>query len=210
MQILITSSTDTTTVMLTWTLCLLLNNPHALKIAQEELDNIVGRDRQVNESDITNLIYLQAIIKETLRLYPAGRLGGTREFSEDCTIAGYHVPKGTWLLTNLFKLHQDSEIWSNPSEFRPERFLDGNHKHVDVKGTHFELIPFGAGRRSCPGIGLALQILHLVIATFLQHFDISTPGDAPVDMTETAGMTNAMASPLEVLISPRMSSTTIY
>ncbi|PWA57967.1 cytochrome P450 [Artemisia annua] len=206
-MILITSSTDTTTVMLTWTLCLLLNNPHALKIAQEELDNIVGRDRQVNESDINNLVYLQAIIKETLRLYPAGRLGGLREFSEDCTIAGYHVPKGTWLTTNLFKLQQDSEIWSNPSEFRPERFLDGNHKHVDVKGTHFELIPFGAGRRSCTGIGLALQILHLVIATFLQHFDISTPGDAPVDMTETAGMTNAMASPLEVLISPRMSST---
>nr|GEV20026.1 cytochrome P450 CYP82D47-like [Tanacetum cinerariifolium] len=208
-MILIAGSTDTTTVMLTWTLCLLLNNPHALMKAQEELDNIVGRDRKVNESDITNLVYLQAIVKETLRLYPAGRLGGTREFSEDCIVAGYHVPKGTWLITNLYKLQQDPKIWPNSSEFRPERFVDGNHKHVDVKGTHFELMPFGAGRRSCPGIGLGLQILHLVIATFLQHFDISKPCDAPIDMTETPGMTNTMASPLEVLIAPRISSTTI-
>ncbi|KAK9066701.1 hypothetical protein SSX86_014024 [Deinandra increscens subsp. villosa] len=209
-MVLIASSADTTTVMLTWTLSLLLNNPHSLKKAQEELDTIVGRDRQVNESDLPNLVYLQAIVKETLRLYPAGRLGGTRQFSEDCTVAGYHVPKGTWLMVNLFKLQQDPEIWSNPSEFRPERFLDEDHKHVDVKGAHFDLIPFGAGRRSCPGTALALQLLHLVLATFLQHFDVSTPGGAKVDMTETTGLTNAKASPLEVLISPRMSSTTIW
>ncbi|KAF5792417.1 putative cytochrome P450 [Helianthus annuus] len=206
-MVLIASSADTTTVMLTWTLSLLLNNPHALKKAQEELDRVVGRDRQVNESDITNLVYLQAVVKETLRLYPAGRLGGQRVFSEDCTVAGYHVPKGTWLMVNVWKLQQDPEIWSNPSEFRPERFLDENHNHVDVKGAHFELIPFGAGRRSCPGIALALQLLHLVLATLLQHFDIGTPGGAPVDMAETAGLTNAKSSPLEVLMSPRMSTT---
>nr|XP_043618290.1 cytochrome P450 CYP82D47-like [Erigeron canadensis] len=208
-MVLIASSADTTTVMLTWTLCLLVNNPHALKKVQEELDNLVGRDRQVNESDIINLVYLQAVVKETMRLYPAGRLGGMREFSEDCTVVGYHVPKGTWLVTNLWILQQDPEVWSNPSEFRPERFLEGNHKHVDVKGANFELIPFGAGRRSCPGIALGLQILHIVLATFLQHFDLSTPGDLPVDMAETAGLSNAKASPLEVLIIPRMSSTTI-
>ncbi|KAI3785521.1 hypothetical protein L1987_44640 [Smallanthus sonchifolius] len=208
-MVLIASSADTTTVMLTWTLSLLLNNPHVLKKAQEELDRVVGRDRQVNESDITNLVYLQAVVKETLRLYPAGRLGGTRVFSEDCTVAGYHVPKGTWLLVNVWNLQQDPEVWSNPSEFRPERFLDENHKHVDVVGAHFELIPFGAGRRSCPGIALALQLLHLVVASLLQHFDISTLGGAPVDMAETAGLTSAKASPLEVLISPRMSSATI-
>ncbi|XP_076944195.1 cytochrome P450 CYP82D47-like [Bidens hawaiensis] len=207
-MVLIASSADTTTVMLTWALSLLLNNSHSLKKTQEELDLVVGRDRQVNESDITNLVYLQAVVKETLRLYPAGRLGGLRQFSEDCTVAGYHVPKGTWLMVNLWKLQQDPEIWSNPLEFKPERFLDENHKHVDVIGSHFELIPFGAGRRCCPGISLALQVLHLVLATLLQNFDISTPGGAPVDMTEAIGMTNAKVSPLEVLISPRMSSTT--
>ncbi|KAJ9567397.1 hypothetical protein OSB04_003363 [Centaurea solstitialis] len=208
-MVLIASSADTTTVMLTWVLSLLLNNPHALRKAQEEIDTVIGSDRKINDTDISNLVYLQAIIKETLRLYPAGRLGGMREFSEDCTVAGYHVPKGTWLMVNLWKLQQEPEIWSNPLEFRPERFVAGNHKNVDVKGTNFELIPFGAGRRSCPGIALALQLLHMVVATLLQNFDFSTPDDAPVDMAETAGLTNAKTSPLEVLISPRRSSTTI-
>ncbi|XP_023764426.1 cytochrome P450 CYP82D47 [Lactuca sativa] len=208
-MVLIASSADTTTVMLTWMMSLLLNNPQSLRKAQEEIDKVVGKDRQINESDITNLVYLQAIVKETLRLYPAGRLGGMREFTEDCTVAGYHVPKGTWLMVNLWKLQQDPEIWSNPLEFRPERFLEGNHKHVDVKGTNFELIPFGAGRRSCPGTALALQILHLVVGTLLQNFDIRTPDDGPIDMAETAGLTSAKASPLEVLISPRMACNTI-
>lgn len=208
-MVLIASSVDTTTVMLTWMLSLLLNNPDCLRKAQEEIDEIVGKDRQIDESDITNLVYLQAIVKETLRLYPAGRLGGTREFTEDCMVAGYHVPKGTWLMVNMWKLQQDPEIWSNPSEFMPERFLDPKHKHLDVKGTNFELIPFGAGRRSCPGTALGLQILHFVVATLLQNFNISTPDDGPVDMAETAGLTNAKASPLEVLIAPRMSSTNI-
>ncbi|KAI3522078.1 hypothetical protein L1887_11557 [Cichorium endivia] len=207
-MVLIASSADTTTVMLTWMLSLLLNNPHSLRKAQEEIDKIVGKDRQVNESDITNLVYLQAIVKETLRLYPAGRLGGMREFTEDCTVAGYHVPKGTWLMVNLWKLQQDPEIWSNPSEFRPERFLAENHKHIDVKGAHFELIPFGAGRRACPGTVLGLQMLHLVLATLLQNFNISTPDNEPIDMAETAGLTNAKVSPLEVLIAPRILSST--
>ncbi|KAK1433539.1 hypothetical protein QVD17_10450 [Tagetes erecta] len=208
-MVLIASSADTTSVMLTWVLSLLLNNPHSLKKVQEELDAVVGRDGQVSESNIANLVYLQAVVKETLRLYPAGRLGGTRQFSEDCIVAGYHVPKGTWLLVNLWKLQQDPEIWTNPSEFRPERFLDEKHKNIDLKGAHFELIPFGAGRRSCPGTTLAIQVLHLVLATLLHHFNITTPGGAPVDMTETPGLTNAKVSPLEVLLSPRASSTSI-
>nr|XP_043637070.1 cytochrome P450 CYP82D47-like [Erigeron canadensis] len=200
---LIVSSADTTTVMLTWTLSLLLNNRHVLKKAQEELETHVGKDRQVNESDIKNLVYLQAIIKETLRLYPAGFLGGPRAFSKDCTVAGYHVPKDTWLLINMWKLHRDPTIWSEPCEFRPERFLTENHKDVDVIGANFELIPFGAGRRSCPGMGLAVQMLHMVLATLLQKFEMSTPNNEPVDMTASAGLTNAKASPLEVLVSPR-------
>ena len=193
--------------MLTWALSLLLNNRYALRKAQNELEMCVGNDRQVNESDIKNLVYLQAIVKETFRLYPAGFLGGPRIFSEDCTVAGYHVPKGTWLLINIWKLHRDPKIWSDPCDFRPERFLTPNHKDVDVRGTDFELIPFGAGRRSCPGIALALQLLHVVLATLLQNFEMSTPGDAPVDMTESPGVTNAMASPLEVLFAPRLHGT---
>lgn len=190
--------------MLTWALSLLLNNRQALKKAQEEIDTHVGKDKLVNEPDIKNLVYLQAIVKETLRLYPAGFLGGPRTFSEDCVVAGYHVPKGTWLLINMWKLHRDPNTWSDPLEFRPERFLTFDHKDVDVKGTDFELIPFGAGRRSCPGMSLAIQMLHMVLATLLQNFEMSTPNDAQVDMTESAGLTNAKASPLEVLFSPRL------
>nr|GEZ45205.1 cytochrome P450 CYP82D47-like [Tanacetum cinerariifolium] len=201
---LIVSSADTTTVMLTWALSLLLNNRNVLKKAQEELDTHVGKDRRVNESDIQNLVYLQAIIKETLRLYPAGFLGGPRAFSEDCTVAGYHVPKGTWLLVNMWKLHRDPNIWSDPCDFIPERFLTPKHKDVDVKGTDFELIPFGAGRRSCPGMGLAVHMLHVVLATLLQNFKMSTANDAQVDMTESPGLTNAKTTPLEVLFVPRL------
>jgi len=204
LQDILASSVDTITVMLTWALSLLLNNPHALQKAQEEIDKQVGNDRQVDDSDINKLVYLQAIVKETLRLYPAAPLAAPRQFSEDCTLAGYHVPKGTWLMVNLWKIQHDPEIWPDPFEFRPERFLDETHMHVDVKGRNFELIPFSAGRRYCPGIGLTLQILHIVLATLLQNFDISTLNDEPVDMTESAGLINDKASPLEVHIVPRL------
>ncbi|KAK2997946.1 hypothetical protein RJ639_026334 [Escallonia herrerae] len=201
---LIAGGSDTTTVMLIWALSLLLNNRHALKRIQDELDAHVGKDRQVNESDINNLVYLQAVVKETLRLYPAGPLPGQREFTEDCTVGGFHVPKGTRLMLNLWKLQRDPKVWSNPTEFRPERFLT-THKDVDAKGQHFELIPFGAGRRLCPGINFGLQMLHLVLATLLHSFELSTLVDAPVDMTESTGLTNIKATPLEVLLAPRLS-----
>ncbi|KAJ0587567.1 putative cytochrome P450 [Helianthus annuus] len=189
--------------MLTWTLSLLLNNYHALKKAQVELDRHVGKNRQVNESDIKKLVYLQAVVKESMRLYPAAFLGGPRAFTKDCTVAGYHVPKGTWLLINIWKLHRDPKIWSNPCEFRPERFLTPDHKCLDARLIEFEFLPFGAGRRCCPGITFAYQMLHMVLATLLQNFHISTQNSAPVDMSAINGLTNAKATPLEVLVSPR-------
>ncbi|PON99151.1 Cytochrome P450, E-class, group I [Trema orientale] len=198
---LIAGGTDTTTVTLVWALSLVLNHKSVLKKIQEELDHIVGKERLVNESDITNLVYLQAVAKETLRLYPAGPLSGPREFTKDCTIGGYHVPKGTRLITNLWKIQTDPRIWADPMEFKPERFLT-THKDVDVKGKHFELIPFGGGRRSCPGITYGLQMTQLVLAALLQAFEVST--DGPVDMTAIFGLTNEKATPLEVLVKPRL------
>ncbi|KAJ0764942.1 putative cytochrome P450 [Helianthus annuus] len=103
----------------------------------------------------------------------------------------------------MWKLHRDPNILSDPCEFRPERFLTPNHKDVDVKGADYKLIPFCTGRRSCPGIRLALQMLPLVLATLLQNFEMTTPDGAPVDMTVMVGMTNMKASQLEVLVSPR-------
>ncbi|KAA8528593.1 hypothetical protein F0562_035948 [Nyssa sinensis] len=195
--------TDTITVVLIWALSLLMNNRDVLKKAQEELDIHVGKQRKVNESDINKLVYLQAIVKETLRLYPPGPLSGPREFTEDCTISGYHVPKGTRLMPNLWKLHRDPRIWSEPSEYWPERFLT-THKDVDVRGQDFELTPFGAGRRGCPGTTFGLQMLHLVLASLLHGFDLLTPANELIDMTESPGLTNIKATPLEVLLAPRL------
>ena len=201
MQALILAATDTTTVTLTWALSLLLNNREALKKAKQELDIQVGRERQVKESDVKNLEYLQAILKETMRLYPAGPLLVPHESLEDCTLAGYNIPIGTRLLVNVPKLHRDPSVWVNPTEFRPERFLT-THKDVDVKGQHFELIPFGSGRRMCPGISFALQVTLLTLATLLHSFEIATPSNEPVDMTEKVGLTNLKDTPFEVSLTP--------
>ena len=176
MQTLISGGNDTTVVSLTWALSLVLNNRDTLKKAQQELDIQVGKERLVNEQDIGKLVYLQAIVKETLRLYPPGPLGGLRQFTEDCILGGYHVSKGTRLIMNLSKIQKNPRIWSNPTEFQPERFLT-THKDVDPRGKHFEFIPFGAGRRVCPGITFDLQILHLTLASFLHAFEFSTPSN---------------------------------
>ncbi|XP_042490464.1 demethylepipodophyllotoxin synthase-like [Macadamia integrifolia] len=205
LQNMILAGTDTITVTLIWALSLLLNNQHAMKRAQEELGKHVGRERQVKESDISRLKYLQAIVKETFRLYPAAPLSGPREAMEECIIAGYHVPVGTRMITNIWKIHRDPRVWSQPHEFQPERFLT-SHVDIEALGQHFEFTPFGSGRRMCPGVSFALQVLHLTIAHLLHGFEFENPTGAPVDMTETPGLTNMKATPLEVLLSPRLPS----
>ncbi|XP_019174415.1 PREDICTED: cytochrome P450 CYP82D47-like [Ipomoea nil] len=202
---MIASGTDTVMVVLTWALSLMMNNPHVLKMAQEELDMVVGKERKVNELDNNNLIYLQAIVKETLRMYPAAPLGGPRIFTGDCTIYGFHVPKETWLFFNMHKLQRDPQVWSSPHEFKPERFINC-HKEVDVFGRNFELIPFGIGRRICPGTTFSLQMLHLILANLLHSFELSNVSHVGIDMTETIGLSNLKGTPLEVLLAPRLSA----
>ncbi|CAL9002025.1 unnamed protein product [Prunus brigantina] len=202
---LILGGTDTTTVTLTWALSLLLNNREALRKAQHELDKHVGRERQVKETDVKNLVYLQAIVKETMRLYPAAPLSVPHECMEDCTVANYHVKAGTRLLVNLSKIQRDPNVWVDPDQFQPERFLT-THKDFDVRGQNFEFMPFGSGRRICPGISLALQVVQLTLAHLLHGFEIATPSgsDEPIDMGETLGITNMKATPVEVLLTPRL------
>ncbi|KAL9262377.1 Cytochrome P450 CYP82D47-like protein [Drosera capensis] len=124
-------------------LSLLLNNRHVLKKVQDELDEHVDRERQVAETDTKDLVYLHAIIREAMRLYP-GIPVFVRESVTDCVIAGYHIPAHTRLMINLTKLQKDPKVWPNPTEFIPERFLT-SHKNVDPSGKHFELIPFHSG-----------------------------------------------------------------
>ncbi|KAK7283330.1 hypothetical protein RIF29_12772 [Crotalaria pallida] len=200
---MIIAGTDTTTGTMTWALSLLLNNREVLSKAMHELDTQIGRDRLPVESDVKNLVYLQAIIKETLRLYPAGPLIMPHESMEDCIVGGYHVPAGTRLLTNIAKIQRDPLVYPNPLEFRPERFIT-THKDVDLRGHHFDLLPFGAGRRMCPGLSFALQIMLLTLANLLHGFDVETSDGGPVDMTEFVGLTNVKASPLHVVLTPRL------
>ncbi|KAG5613257.1 hypothetical protein H5410_024538 [Solanum commersonii] len=196
-----TAGTDTTIVTLIWIFSLLLNNHEALKKAQDELDTHIGKNRWVQESDIKNL--------ESLRLYSPGPLLLPHESIEDCVVSGYDIPKGTRLLVNVWKLHNDPKIWPNPHEFKPERFLT-THKDVDVRGNHFELIPFGTGRRIFPGILFALQVVQYVLAILLQGFDIKRPSDEAIDMSESFGLTILKVSPLEVHLTPRLDSNLYY
>ncbi|XP_023749400.1 cytochrome P450 CYP82D47 [Lactuca sativa] len=202
---LLIAGLDTTSGTLTWALSLLLNHPKTLEIAQNEIDEHVGRERLVEESDLKNLVYLNAIIKETLRLYTAAPLSIPHESIEDCIVGGYNIPKGTRLVVNVYKMHRDPNIWSDPLEFRPERFLT-RHKDIDFRGKHYELLPFGSGRRMCPGIPFALQAVGLTLASFIQQFVLKNPSNEPIDMSETSGLTISKSTPLEVLLAPRLAS----
>ncbi|KAL8476059.1 hypothetical protein ACS0TY_028651 [Phlomoides rotata] len=202
---MILGGSDTVMVTLTWALSLLLNHPHVLKKAQEEVYHYVPKERHVEESDITNLVYLQAVVKETLRLYPPSPIIGLHSSLEDCTIspAGYSVPSGTRLIVNIWKIQRDGDLWPEPLQFRPERFLT-SHKDIDVRGQNFELIPFGSGRRSCPGTSLALQMVHFTLASLLHCYELSRPDDVEIDMTESPGTTNLKATPLQIYVTPRL------
>lgn len=197
------TGSESTAITLTWALSLLLNNPRVLKAAQEELDLHVGRDRWVQESDIKNLKYLQAIVKETLRVKPPGPITGLREAMEDCYLGGYYVPKGTRLLVNILKLHRDPLMWSDPCEFLPERFMTES-ANVDFRGQNFEYIPFSSGRRSCPGMTLGLHVVHLVLARLVQGFDMKREGEELVDLREGLGLALPKAKPLEAVLAPRL------
>lgn len=213
LQILILTGAGSTAVTLTWVLSLLLNNPTVLKAAQEEIDIQVGKDKWVQESDIKNLNYLQAIVKETLRINPAGPVTGIREAMEDCTLGGYHVPKGTRMIINIWKLQRDPRVWPDATEFRPERFMKtSHHDHADssissdanVLGKQFEYAPFSYGRRSCPGGNFGLQVIYLALARLLQGFEMATVGGMKVDMREGLGLALPKAEPLQLILKPRL------
>lgn len=122
---------------------------------------------------------------------------------EDCSVGGYHIPAGTRLVINVWKIQRDPKTWSVPSEFRPERFLS-NHANASTRDPHFEIIAFGAGRRSCVGEAFAYRVLHLMLARLLQGFELATPGDQQADLTKSPGLTEPKGRPLEILLTPRL------
>ncbi|KAG5587416.1 hypothetical protein H5410_047850 [Solanum commersonii] len=202
--ILIMTASESTAETLIWALSMLINDTRSLKLAQDELDEHVGRNRWVEESDIKNLPYLQAIVKETLRLYPPGPLAGPREAIEDCYVGNYHIKKGTRLIVNLWKLQRDSRIWEDPNEFKPERWFLKEHSEFNFRGQNFEYIPFSSGRRMCPGLTFGSQVVHLTLAKLLHGFNISTTREEPIDLSEGLGIALPKAKPLQPFVSPRL------
>ncbi|EOY09433.1 Cytochrome P450, family 93, subfamily D, polypeptide 1, putative [Theobroma cacao] len=192
---------DTSAVTIGWGLAELINHPSVMEKEQKETDSVVRKNRILEESDIENVPYLQAIVKETLRLHPAGPLV-VRESKEDCIIGDYQIPEGTRLFVNLWALSKDPKQWERPLEFVPERFLcepwrQGKNQFLDVRGQHFSLLPFGSGRRSCLRASLALQVIPTVFGIIIQCFDWKVDGvNDTVNMEEKAGLTLVRAHPL--------------
>ncbi|XP_062110631.1 geraniol 8-hydroxylase-like [Humulus lupulus] len=200
---LFAAGTDTTSSTLEWSMTELLKNPEAMSKAQAELNQVIGKGNQVKESDIGRLPYLQAIIKEAFRLHPAIPLLLPRRAETDVEVCGYVVPKGAQVMVNAWAVSRDPKVWENPNEFIPERFLDSN---VDVKGRHFEITPFGAGRRICPGLPLAVRMVHLMLGSLINSFDWKLEdGVEPetLSMDDKFGITLQKAKPLTAFATPR-------
>ncbi len=200
----IQAGTDTTACTIEWALAELLRHPQFAKKAREELDDVVGLERVVNESDIPRLKYLQAIVKETFRLHPPITLLLPRENIEGCEVGGYHIPPKTRLYVNVWAIHRDPSIYENPLEFNPERFVGSN---VDLKGKDFQLLPFGSGRRVCPGYPFGLTNVQMELARFLHSFTLSLPKGEnlqDMDMSEVFSIITLKAISLHVVATPRL------
>jgi cytochrome P450 len=183
-----------------WTMSLLLNHPKVMKRVKEEIESHVGTSRLMEESDIPQLPFLQAIINETLRLFPPGPLV-VRELSEDTTVGGYNIPRGTILFTNLWAIQRDETVWEDATKFIPERFLQKKGNGAMIEGLKF--IPFGFGRRKCPGEAFAMKEIGLVLGTLIQCFNWEKVGGVEVDITDGHGFTIPKAIPLEALCKTR-------
>ncbi|CAL0328141.1 unnamed protein product [Lupinus luteus] len=170
MDILV-AATDTSAATSVWAMTGLMKNPRVMKKAQQEIRNLYGKKDFLNEEDIEKLIYLKAVIKETLRFFAPAPLV-PRETNKTITIEGHRIPPKTLVYVNVWAIQRDPETWNDPEEFYPERFLNND---IDFKGQNFELIPFGAGRRICPGIPLGIAIVKLIVANLVNSFDWEMP-----------------------------------
>ncbi|KAG6606867.1 Cytochrome P450 705A20, partial [Cucurbita argyrosperma subsp. sororia] len=194
---LLLGGTGTSTEVAQWVMSELLNHPKVFNKLRNEIDSVVGTTKLVGEDDVPNLPYLQAVVKETLRLYPAVPIA-MRACRQDCKINGFDVPKDTMVAVNLFAIMRDPKVWKNPNEFDPKRFT--GEERYEIKGQQsFKFVPFGGGRRACPGSTLAFGFISTVVAAMVQCFDwkIGRNGDeSKVDMEIGAAFTLPRANPL--------------
>ncbi|KAG8391071.1 hypothetical protein BUALT_Bualt01G0149700 [Buddleja alternifolia] len=201
---MITAGMDTTSISVEWAMAELIKNPRVQQKAQEEIDRVIGHERVMTELDFSNLPYLQCIAKESLRLHPPTPLMLPHRANANVKIGGYDIPKGSNVHVNVWAVARDPDVWNNPSEFRPERFFE---EDVDMKGHDFRLLPFGAGRRVCPGAQLGINLVTSMIGHLLHHFKWDPPkgsSSEEIDMGENPGLVTYMRTPLEAVPTPRL------
>ncbi|KAF6994912.1 hypothetical protein CFC21_011507 [Triticum aestivum] len=200
--------TETVASAIEWAMAEMMHSPDDLRRLQKELADTVGLDRNVDESDLDKLPFLKCVIKETLRLHPPIPLL-LHETAEDCVVGGYSVPRGSRVMINVFAIGRDAKAWKDPDTFRPSRFVagEGEAAGVDFKGGCFEFLPFGSGRRSCPGMALGLYALELAVAQLTHGFTWALPdGMKPseLDMSDIFGLTAPRATRLYAVPTPRL------
>lgn len=203
MQDVLAAGTDTTFTVLEWTMAELLRHPQVMKRVQNELRLICRNKSDIfAQDDYEKMPYLKAVIKETLRVHPPIPLLVPRKARNNVNLMGYDIDAGTTVIINVYAIGRDPSLWDEPDEFRPERFLDST---IDFRGHDFQLIPFGAGRRSCPGISFAMVTNELVLANLLHKFDWELPNGTKgkdLDMTETTGLAIHKKDPLLAVAIP--------
>lgn len=196
---LFVAGTDTTSSTLEWAMSEMLKNPDKMKKTQDELAQVIGRGKTIEESDINRLPYLRCVMKETLRIHPPVPFLIPRKVEQSVEVCGYNVPKGSQVLVNAWAIGRDETVWDDALAFKPERFMESE---LDIRGRDFELIPFGAGRRICPGLPLALRTVPLMLGSLLNSFNWKLEGGmAPkdLDMEEKFGITLQKAHPLRAV-----------
>jgi cytochrome P450 len=196
------AGTDTISTLLEWEMTELLRHPNIMKKLIEEVRRVGNGRTHISEDDLSNMKYLKAVGKETLRLHPPIPLLVPRESRQEINLNGYHIKAGTRVFINAWGIARDPTYWDQPEEFKPERFLSNS---IDTKGnSNFQLmIPFGAGRRGCPGAGYAMAANDLMLANLIHQFDWELPGGAvgleKLDMFESFGFTVHRKNPLMAL-----------
>ncbi|KAJ4775292.1 Cytochrome P450 78A9 [Rhynchospora pubera] len=204
---LIFRGTDTVAVVIEWILARLVMHQDVQAKVHEELDRMVGPHQSVTESDSSSLHYLQAVIKEVLRLHPPGPLlSWARLAISDTYIGGLLVPAGTTAMVNMWAITHDPSVWPEPLKFKPERFMEAGSADFPIFGADLRLAPFGSGRRSCPGKTLAMKTVTFWVASLLHEFYWLPASDGtPVDLSEVLRLSCEMAAPLAVTLCPRRS-----
>ncbi|XP_050282566.1 premnaspirodiene oxygenase-like isoform X3 [Quercus robur] len=200
-QDIFTGASETSASTIEWAMSELLRNPRVMEKAQAEVRQVLQGRRNLDETYIHKLDYLKLVVKETLRLHPPGALV-PRESREKCEINGYEIPSNTKVIINIWAIGRDPEYWIDADCFWPERFHGSS---IDLKGTNFEFIPFGGGRRICPGMSFALAIVELVLSQLLFHFNWKLPNDTKLeelDISESLGLTCRRRNDLYVIATP--------